>query len=99
MRIGREAWQFQAKNWQNDAGTRGACADRFRLVSIIERTSAMLIAHVTFAVDEIHREHVLNRLAKDATTVRSMNGCVAFIPFADPTDPQKIGVLHEWRSS
>jgi len=59
----------------------------------------MLIAHVTFSVDEALRHHVLERLSRDTSIVRSMEGCVAFVPFANPADSEEVGILHEWRSA
>lgn len=58
----------------------------------------MLIAHVVFAVDETQRQSALAALITEADTVRAMPGCIAFMPFADPTDPQKVGIVHEWET-
>jgi quinol monooxygenase YgiN len=59
----------------------------------------MLIAHVTFAVAETERQAALATLVAEAETVRAMPGCIAFTPFADPTDSQKVGIVHEWETA
>jgi quinol monooxygenase YgiN len=59
----------------------------------------MLIAHVIFSVDEDRRPGVLERLNRDACIVKSMEGCLAFIPFANPANSREVGILHEWRSA
>jgi quinol monooxygenase YgiN len=58
----------------------------------------MLIAHVTFAVDQHQRQAALATLVAEAGSVRAMPGCIAFTPFADPIDPQKVGIVHEWET-
>ena len=58
----------------------------------------MLIAHVTFAVAEPERQAALASLVAEAETVRAMPGCLAFTPFADPIDRQKVGIVHEWET-
>lgn len=59
----------------------------------------MFIAHVIFSVSAPARETALAVLTAEAATVRAMPGCLSFLPFADPTDPQKVGVVHEWESA
>ena len=58
----------------------------------------MLIAHVVFAVAESQRPEALATLVAESKIVRAMPGCIAFTPFADPTDPQKVGIVHEWET-
>ena len=58
----------------------------------------MFIAHVYFPVAPADRDKALQTLIAEATTVRAMAGCKAFIPFADPTNDDSLGVLHEWES-
>lgn len=58
----------------------------------------MLIAHVTFVVAKADSAKALAALVGEAPQVRAMNGCVAFLPFQDPSDPAQIGVLHEWET-
>lgn len=56
----------------------------------------MFIAHVTFCVPERDRPEVLRILLTQVPAVREMKGCLAFIPFLDPTRADGVGVLHEW---
>ncbi len=56
----------------------------------------MLIAHVKFTVSEKNRTLAIDNLKQEARTVRAMKGCIAFIPFLDPINPQDVGILHEW---
>jgi quinol monooxygenase YgiN len=56
----------------------------------------MRLAHLTFAVRPEAQDEALGVLLEEVPTVRAMAGCVAFIPFADPTSAGGIGVLHEW---
>lgn len=58
----------------------------------------MLIAHVTFIVAQENSRKALNALVAEADQVRAMLGCITFIPFQDATDPQKVGVIHEWET-
>ena len=58
----------------------------------------MLIAHVTFAVAAAERQSALATLVTEAETVRAMPGCLTFTPFADPIDPQKLRIVHEWET-
>ncbi|MGI3168362.1 putative quinol monooxygenase [Pseudooceanicola sp. C21-150M6] len=58
----------------------------------------MLIAHLTFTVAPDQRAMAVNTLLAEASTVRSMPGCLTFRPFALPEDATTIGVLHEWDS-
>lgn len=58
----------------------------------------MIIAHVTFVVAPENSGTALAALVAEVDQVRAMQGCVTFIPFQDATDPQKIGVMHEWAS-
>ncbi len=56
----------------------------------------MRLAHVFFKVSVAARQEALNALVAEAPAVRAMKGCLAFVPFADPTDAETLGVLHEW---
>lgn len=56
----------------------------------------MLIAHVYFTVAAGDRQKALDTLLAEAAGVRAMKGCQAFVPFADPADPEALGILHEW---
>lgn len=58
----------------------------------------MLIAHVTFEVDQTNSSKALDALTAEAAQVRAMTGCIAFNPFQDATNPALIGVLHEWET-
>lgn len=58
----------------------------------------MRVAHVFFKVSVADRQGALGALVAEAPTVRAMKGCLAFVPFADPTDAETLGVLHEWES-
>lgn len=58
----------------------------------------MLVAHVRFRVAEHDRQKALDALTANAQRIRSMKGCLAFVPFLDPSDGQGVGVLHEWRT-
>ena len=58
----------------------------------------MLIAHVRFRATEEDRQKALAALVAKAPAIRAMKGCLAFVPFLDPTDRQGLGVLHEWQS-
>lgn len=58
----------------------------------------MRIAHVQFSVTPQDRQKALDRLLADVHAVRAMPGCSLFVPFADPSDPGAIGVLHEWET-
>lgn len=59
----------------------------------------MLIAHVHFAVIAAERSAAVNALLAEVKDVRAMKGCLTFIPFADPTDETRLGVMHEWESA
>jgi quinol monooxygenase YgiN len=59
----------------------------------------MLIAHVTFTVAATYRQAALDCLLGEAEEVRSMPGCISFIPFADVSAAGGVGVLHEWRAA
>jgi quinol monooxygenase YgiN len=59
----------------------------------------MLIAHVIFSVAPESRPLAIDTLKQEVADVRAMKGCVAFIPFLDPTNTQNVGVLHEWESA
>lgn len=56
----------------------------------------MQLAHLTFSVRPEAQEEALGVLLEEVPTVRNMEGCVAFIPFIDPTTSGGIGVVHEW---
>lgn len=58
----------------------------------------MLIAHVQFTVSAKDRAAALKALLTDHEKIRAMPGCLAFIPFVDPTNDTGLGVLHEWQS-
>lgn len=56
----------------------------------------MRLAHLTFTVRPEAQHEALGALLEEVPTVRAMEGCMAFIPFIDPTSAGGIGVLHEW---
>lgn len=56
----------------------------------------MRLAHLTFSVRPEAQDEALGVLLDEVSTVRNMEGCVAFIPFIDPTTTGGIGVVHEW---
>jgi quinol monooxygenase YgiN len=58
----------------------------------------MRLAHLTFTVRPEAQHDALEVLLEEVPAVRAMEGCVAFIPFADPTAAGGIGVLHEWET-
>ncbi|MHA7970375.1 putative quinol monooxygenase [Rhizobium sp. CAU 1783] len=58
----------------------------------------MLVVHVRFRVAEHDRQRALDALMANAPATRAMKGCLAFVPFLDPTDGRGIGVLHEWQT-
>lgn len=58
----------------------------------------MRLAHLTFAVQPEAQHEALGVLLEEVPVVRKMEGCLAFIPFIDPTTTGGIGVLHEWTS-
>jgi len=58
----------------------------------------MLVAHVTFDIKEEDCRKALDLLVSQSENVRSMSGCVKFVPFRDATNSQSIGVIHEWKS-
>lgn len=58
----------------------------------------MRIAHVTFTVAPQHQTLALNTLLAEVPVVRQMQGCLAFIPFIDPTVAGGLGIVHEWES-
>ncbi len=59
----------------------------------------MRIAHVTFTVAPENQARALDALLAEVATVRRMKGCLAFIPFIDPTVAGGLGVMHEWESA
>lgn len=59
----------------------------------------MLIAHVTFSVSPENRTLAIDTLKQEVEIVRAMQGCVAFVPFLDPTNTQDVGVMHEWENA
>jgi quinol monooxygenase YgiN len=59
----------------------------------------MLIAHVLFIVAEVDSGKALDVLKVEALQVRGMKGCINVIPFQDATNPQRIGIVHEWESA
>lgn len=58
----------------------------------------MRLAHLTFAVRPEAQQEALGVLLEEVSAVRNMEGCVAFIPFIDPTTTGGVGVLHEWET-
>ena len=58
----------------------------------------MRIAHVTFTVAPDNQARALDALLAEVPAVRRMKGCLAFIPFADPTVAGGLGIVHEWES-
>lgn len=59
----------------------------------------MIIAHVTFSVAAKSRQAALDVLVSEIAGVRAMHGCLAFVPFVDPSDETSLGVLHEWETA
>ncbi len=59
----------------------------------------MLVAHVHFSVAVNDKAAALEALLAEVESVRSMAGCLRFIPFADPTDETRLGVVHEWEDT
>lgn len=59
----------------------------------------MRITHLFMSVDAGRRAEALEALVRQAPQVRAMKGCLAFVPFLDPTSDTDIGVLHEWASA
>ena len=59
----------------------------------------MFIVHVGFKVAAENRDQALDALMKEVDTVRGVTGCRAFVPFLDPTDPQGVGIFHEWATA
>jgi quinol monooxygenase YgiN len=59
----------------------------------------MLIAHVKFTVSTENLALTIDTLKQEVEVVCAMKGCIAFIPFIDPTSTQCVGVLHEWHSA
>lgn len=59
----------------------------------------MLIAHVHFTVAQVDRQNALDALLAELPAVRAMRGCRVFLPFLDPGDPCRLGVLHEWETA
>lgn len=59
----------------------------------------MLIAHVIFTVAPENRSKTVERLTRDIEEITAMPGCMAFVPFADPTGPDRVGVMHEWETA
>ena len=59
----------------------------------------MRLAHVTFTVATDNVKTALDTLLASVPIVRQMTGCIAFIPFADPTVDGGLGVLHEWETA
>jgi len=59
----------------------------------------MRLAHVTFTVAPDNAKTALDTLLASVPAVRQMTGCIAFIPFANPTVDGGLGVLHEWQTA
>jgi quinol monooxygenase YgiN len=58
----------------------------------------MRLAHLTFTVRPETQQEALGVLLEEVPTVRAMDGCLAFIPFIDPTTTGGVGVVHEWET-
>ncbi|MBL4645220.1 MAG: antibiotic biosynthesis monooxygenase [Rhizobiales bacterium] len=58
----------------------------------------MIVTHVHFNVAANERQTALTALLTATVTVRDMDGCQTFIPFIDPTDETRLGVMHEWEA-
>ena len=58
----------------------------------------MLIAHVLITVAPKDRDEVMATLVREAPGFRAMPGCLALQAFADPEDPGRVTVMHEWAS-
>ncbi|WP_443751098.1 putative quinol monooxygenase [Asticcacaulis solisilvae] len=58
----------------------------------------MRLAHVTFTVAPENQSTALDALLAEVASVRHMQGCIAFIPFIDPTVAGGLGVVHEWET-
>ncbi|MEZ4563463.1 MAG: antibiotic biosynthesis monooxygenase [Thermomicrobiales bacterium] len=56
----------------------------------------MRLAHLTFTVRPEAQDEALGVLLAEVPAVREMAGCMAFIPFIDPTVTGGVGVVHEW---
>lgn len=59
----------------------------------------MIVAHVHFCVVPDQRLSALKSLLAEVETVRAMKGCLTFVPFIDPTDETRLGVMHEWEAA
>lgn len=59
----------------------------------------MFIAHVYFRVAPDKVEVALAALLAELSSVRGLPGCIAFLPFLDPTEPGALGIVHEWESA
>lgn len=59
----------------------------------------MRLAHVTFTVAPDNARTALDTLLASVPAVRQMTGCLAFIPFANPTVDGGLGVMHEWQTA
>jgi quinol monooxygenase YgiN len=59
----------------------------------------MRLAHVTFTVAPNAVATALDALLAGAAAVRQMPGCIAFIPFANPSVDGGLGILHEWETA
>ncbi|GLQ57229.1 putative quinol monooxygenase [Devosia nitrariae] len=58
----------------------------------------MLVVHLRFTVAPETRQQTLETLVAGAPVVRAMPGCIAYIPFSDPTDDTAVGILQEWEA-
>lgn len=63
-----------------------------------QKGNKMIVAHVHFSVVANDRQAALDALLAEIASVRAMQGCLAFMPFADPVDDTRLGVLHEWET-
>jgi quinol monooxygenase YgiN len=59
----------------------------------------MRLAHLTFTVRPEAQHEALGVLLDEVPVVKDMEGCMAFIPFIDPTTSGGIGVVHEWATA
>ena len=58
----------------------------------------MFIVHVTFIVRAPDRDRALATLVAAIDPVRALPGCIAFVPFLHPVDPQEVGIQQQWES-
>lgn len=66
---------------------------------VTKEDDPMLVAHVHFTVDPERRALALATLLAEREAVLLMPGNLLFVPFADPTDPAAVRVIHEWQTA